>query len=50
MKNTLSSLIQEYYSKAIFNTNETGMFYNFPPDKTFAVNGKNCHGEKLSKL
>lgn len=50
IENTLPSLIQDYSSKDIFNADETGLFYNLLPDKTFAVKGENCHGGKLSKL
>lgn len=48
IENTLP--IQEYSRKEIFNADETRLFYNLFPDKTFSVKCEICHGRKLSKL
>jgi hypothetical protein len=44
----LPSLL-EGYERDIYNTDETGLFYNVLPDRTLALKGESCHGWKNSK-
>ena len=37
----------DYKEDEIFNIDETGLFYNLMPDKTFRVKGEKCIGGKL---
>ncbi|XP_049799604.1 tigger transposable element-derived protein 4-like [Schistocerca nitens] len=39
---TLPNLIQGYKLRDIYNADETGMFFNLMPDKTFTFRGENC--------
>lgn len=42
-------IFEAYAESDVFNTDETGLFYNLTPAKTLAVRGSTCHGGKLSK-
>ncbi|XP_049798862.1 tigger transposable element-derived protein 4-like [Schistocerca nitens] len=44
---TLPNLIHGYKLRDIYNTDETGMFFNLMLDKTFTFCGENCHDENL---
>ena len=48
-KPVLSSLIESYDEKNIFNADETGLFYRLLPDKMLSVKGETCNGGKKSK-
>ena len=48
-KEDLSSVIEGYKPKDIFNCDETGLFFKMMPNKTLAFKGEPCHGGKLSK-
>uniref|UniRef100_F6WUM2 HTH CENPB-type domain-containing protein n=1 Tax=Xenopus tropicalis TaxID=8364 RepID=F6WUM2_XENTR len=48
--NQLPCYLEGYELKNIFNTDETGLFFNVLPGKTFCFRGEDCHGGKLSKL
>ena len=43
------SLIQNFYAKNTCNCEETGLFYQFLPNKTLDFKGETCHGGKHSK-
>ncbi|XP_056649105.1 tigger transposable element-derived protein 4-like [Diorhabda sublineata] len=45
----LPLLLRNYSADDILNADETGLFYNCLPDKTFTLKGESCHGGKLSK-
>lgn len=45
----LSSIIEDYEPRNIFNTDETGLFFKCMPDKTFTFKDEKCHGGKHSK-
>lgn len=44
------TLITDYAPRDIFNADETGLFFNVLPCKTFSFKGEACHGGKLSKV
>ncbi|GFW17687.1 tigger transposable element-derived protein 6 [Trichonephila clavipes] len=48
-QNSLSDLIKEYEPRNIFNTDETGLFFKYLPEKTFTFKKEKCHGGKHSK-
>ncbi|GFV31767.1 tigger transposable element-derived protein 6 [Trichonephila clavipes] len=48
-QNSLSDLIKEYEPRNIFNTDETELFFNCLPEKTFTFKKEKCHGGKNSK-
>jgi hypothetical protein len=39
----------EGYERDIYNTDETGLFYNVFPDRTLALKGESCNGRKNCK-
>jgi hypothetical protein len=41
--------LEDYKPNDIFNADETGIFFNLLPSKTFAIRGDPCHGGKKSK-
>jgi hypothetical protein len=43
------TLIADYAPRDVFNTDETGLFFNVLPPKTFAFKDETCSGGKLSK-
>lgn len=45
----LPEKIAGFDPKNVFNADETGLFFNVLPDKTFSYKGEKCHGGKLSK-
>ena len=47
--NVLPDIIKNYEERDIYNTDETGMFYNLLPHKTLARKDDPCHGGKRSK-
>lgn len=49
-KKNLPNLTKGYKPKDIFNADETGLFFNLLPDKSYVVKGDSCHGGKMSKL
>lgn len=48
--NDLSTLLDGYSPDDIFNADETGLFYQCLPNKTFAFKGDSCNGGKNSKV
>ena len=49
-ENILSNLLKDYIPRDVFNSNETGLFFNLLLDKTLTIKGENCHRGKLSKM
>lgn len=49
-KKDLPNLTKGYKPKDVFNADETGLFFNLLPDKSYVVKGDSCHGGKMSKL
>ena len=49
-KKNLPNLTKGYKPKDVFNADETGLFFNLLPDKSYVVKGDSCHGGKMSKL
>jgi hypothetical protein len=45
-KESVPELTQGYEPNNIFNSDETGLFYNLLPSKTFSMEGEPCHGDK----
>ncbi|KAM3936770.1 tigger transposable element-derived protein 4-like [Leptodactylus fuscus] len=45
----LPKILEKYDLKDVFNTDETGVFFNLMPNRTIAVKGEKCHGGKMSK-
>lgn len=45
----LPSLLEGFESRDIYNVDETGLFYQLMPSKTYSVKGEACHGGKMSK-
>ena len=45
----VTTLIADYAPRDTFNADETGLFFNVLPSKTFAFRGETCVGGKLSK-
>ncbi|XP_046608718.1 tigger transposable element-derived protein 6-like [Neodiprion virginianus] len=45
----LPRIIKNYDLRDIYNTDETGLFFNLLPSKTLAEKGDPCHGGKQSK-
>lgn len=45
----LPLLLSSYAPRAVFNADETGIFYRMLPDKTMCFKGDSCHGGKQSK-
>jgi hypothetical protein len=39
----------ENFTRDIYNTDETGLFYNVLPERTLALKGESCNGGKNSK-
>ncbi|GBM39867.1 Tigger transposable element-derived protein 4 [Araneus ventricosus] len=50
IQNQLPDLIKEYEQKDIFNADETGLFYNLLPSKTYSIKSDMCHNGKKSKV
>ncbi|XP_057658528.1 tigger transposable element-derived protein 4-like [Diorhabda carinulata] len=50
MQTTLQEKIKEVEPRNIFNVDETALFYECTPNKTFAFKGEDCSSGKLSKL
>ena len=48
-KDKLPSVIAGYKLDAIFNCDETGLFFRALPDRTLAAKGEDCSGTKTSK-
>ncbi|GFW20208.1 tigger transposable element-derived protein 4 [Trichonephila clavipes] len=48
-QNSLSDLMKEHEPCNIFNTDETGLFFKYLPEKTFTFKKEKCHGGKHSK-
>jgi hypothetical protein len=46
---SLPSLLEGYELCDVYNTDETGLFFNVLPDRTLAYKGETCHGGKHSK-
>ncbi|GBM43560.1 Tigger transposable element-derived protein 6 [Araneus ventricosus] len=46
----LPSLLKDYKADDVFNADETGLFFQYLPNKTAAFRGEECHGGKQSKL
>ena len=46
---SLPSLLEGYEPQDVYNADETGLFFNMLPDRTFAYKGGSCHGGKHSK-
>jgi hypothetical protein len=46
---SLSSLLEGYEPRDVYNADETGLFFNVLPDRTLAYKGESCHGGKHSK-
>jgi hypothetical protein len=42
-------LLERYEPRDIYNTDETGLFYNCLLDRTLALKGHSCHGGKSAK-
>ncbi|GBM43911.1 hypothetical protein AVEN_247130-1 [Araneus ventricosus] len=42
--------ISDYKADDVFNADETGLFFQYLPNKTAAFRGEECHGGKQSKL
>jgi hypothetical protein len=40
----LSTLLECYKQRNIYNADEKGLFYNVLPDRTLALKGESCHG------
>jgi hypothetical protein len=38
-----------YEPRDVYSADETGLFFNLLPDRTFAYKGETCHGGKHSK-
>ncbi|XP_042911244.1 tigger transposable element-derived protein 6 [Parasteatoda tepidariorum] len=49
-KKNLPNLTKGYKPKDVFNADETGLFFNLLPDKSYVSKGDSCHGGKMSKL
>ena len=45
----LQDVLKEYNEKDIFNADETGLFYKCLPNKTLALKGDTCTGQKIPK-
>ena len=45
----ITSYINGYVAKNIFNVDETGLFFSMKPEKTFAFKGEQCSIGKKSK-
>ncbi|KAM3915651.1 tigger transposable element-derived protein 4-like [Leptodactylus fuscus] len=45
----LPQILEKYDLKDVFNTDETGVFFNLMPNRTIAVKWEKCHGGKMSK-
>lgn len=43
------TLKNKFSPEDIFNVDETGLFFNLLPDRTYAVKGEKCHGGENSK-
>jgi hypothetical protein len=41
--------LEGYEPRDVYNTDETGLFFNVLPERTLAYKGKTCHGGKHSK-
>ena len=48
-KQDLPSLLIDYAEDEIFNADKTGIFYKCLPDKSLALKGEKCTGEKKAK-
>ena len=48
-KKNVPNLTKGYKPKDIFNADETGLFFNFLPDKNYIAKG-DWHGRRMSKL
>ena len=46
---TLVPTLQRYKAEDVFNADETSIYWRLLPDKTHAIAGKTCSGEKQSK-
>jgi hypothetical protein len=40
----IPNFLRDYYSKDVFNINETGLFYKLLPNRTLQFKGERCHG------
>jgi hypothetical protein len=45
---SLPSLLEGYEPRNVYNTDETGLFFNVLPERTLAYKGETCHGGKHS--
>lgn len=50
LNNVWPTIRDSYEYKDIYNADETGLFYKLTPDSTLKFVGKNCAGDKLSKV
>lgn len=48
-KEKIPKLIEGYSPRDVFNLDETGLFFRALPNKTLALKGQTCSGEKASK-
>lgn len=48
-KSTLSTIIEGYEPRNIYNADETGLFFWVQPSKSLSLKGEACHGGKCSK-
>lgn len=48
-KDVLPTIIKDYALRDIYNTDETGLFFNLLPSKTLAEKSDPCFGGKKSK-
>lgn len=48
-KSKISSLVEGYAPRDVYNGDETGLFFRLLPSKTLAISGETCCGGKMSK-
>jgi hypothetical protein len=46
---SLTSLLEGYKPRDVYNADQTGLFFNVLPERTLAYKGETCHGGKHSK-